>query len=91
MLGSSLGTTIALVLMLTEMTSALTYLNITAAAGVDGKTVIQCWQLSIPFVTSTQSGTQGSMVTSLGNLSNATYSIIPAGTNGGAHVAPYPQ
>ena len=91
MLGSPLGAVIALLLVLTEVTSAVKYLNITATDGSFGHSVIQCWQLSAPFATSTQNGTQGSMVAQLGDLSNATYSIIPAGTNGGAHVAPYPQ
>ena len=91
MFGSHLSAVIALLLVLTEATLAVKYLNITATDGSFGHSIIQCWQLSAPLATSTQSGTQGSMVAQLGDLSNATYSIIPAGTNGGAHVAPYPQ
>lgn len=78
-------------LLLTEAASAVKHLNITVTGAASGKSVIQCWQLSTPLITSTEPGTQGSMVAQLGDLANATYSIIPAGTNGGAHYAPYPQ
>ena len=74
-----------------DAASAAKHLNVTVTAAESGNSVIQCWQLSAPLITSTQSGTQGSMVAQLGNLSNATYSSIPGGTNGGLHVAPYPQ
>lgn len=88
---SLLVATFAPLLLLTEAASAAKHLNITVTGAAFGNSVIQCWQLSAPLITSTQPGTQGSMVAQLGDLSNATYSIIPAGTNGGAHTAPYPQ
>ena len=71
--------------------SAITHVNLTTTAAENGVSVLQCWQLDAPFVTSTEKGTAGSMVTQLGNLANASYSIIPAGTNGGNHVAPVVQ
>ncbi|KAF6225567.1 hypothetical protein HO133_009567 [Letharia lupina] len=88
---SLIVTACALLLLLTEAASPAKHLNITVTAAAFRNSVIQCWQLSTPLITSTQSGTRGSMVAQLGDLSNATYSIIPAETNGGAHTAPYPQ
>ncbi|KAL6716060.1 cytochrome c oxidase subunit 1 [Lecanora helva] len=66
-------------------------LNITTSAPVNGISALECWQLESPLIASTQSGTKGSMVAQLGNLANASYSIIPKGTNGGLHTAPVPQ
>ena len=66
-------------------------LNVTVSAPVNGVSALECWQLSDPLIASTQSGTKGSMVAQLGDLTNASYSIIPKGTNGGLHTAPYPQ
>ncbi len=71
--------------------AATTHINVTTTAAENGRSVLQCWQLDAPFTTSTQKGTAGSMVAQLGNLANASYSIIPAGTNGGDHVAPVVQ
>lgn len=70
---------------------ATRYLNLTTTAAVNNKSTLQCWQLSTPFTTSTQPGTVGSMAIQLGGLANATYSIIPAGTNSGAHNTPAVQ
>ena len=71
--------------------SATTHINLTTTAAENGMSVLQCWQLDAPFVTSTEKGTAGSMVAQLGNLANASYSIIPAGSNHGNHVAPAVQ
>ena len=80
-----------LVLFLAEMASGTKSFNIAATGGVLNHSILQCWQLSAPLIASTQLGTQGPMVAQLGDLSHATYSILPAGTNGGAGVAPYSQ
>ena len=71
--------------------SAVTHINLTTTAAENGVSVLQCWQLDAPFITSTQKGTAGAIVAQLGNLANASYSIIPAGSNGGNHVAPVAQ
>lgn len=65
-------------------------LNITALDGINGSSVLQCWQLD-PFSISTTPGTVGALSLSLGNVSNATYQIIPGRTNAGLHNAPVPQ
>lgn len=70
---------------------AARFLNVTTTAAEKGNSIVECWQFENPFTTSTQPGVQGTSTTSLGLLSNGTYSIVPAGTNGGAHNAPAPQ
>ena len=71
--------------------SATTRINLTTSAAENGASVLQCWELDATFITSTQKGTAGAMVAQLGNLANASYTIIPAGSNGGNHVAPAVQ
>lgn len=68
-------------------------LNITALTGRNGLSLLECWALQPGFVTSTEAGTSGSMNLNLGMLgsANATYSVIPAGFDGGAHRAPVVQ
>lgn len=78
-------------LWLQKVALAATYLNLTTTAAVNQSSMIECWQLASPFTTSKENGTQGTLTTSLGNLANGTYSIVAAGTNGGAHVAPTVQ
>ena len=82
---------LSLLLVQSIAVSATTHINLTTTAAENGMSVLQCWQLDAPFVTSTENGTAGSMVAQLGNLANASYSIIPAGSNGGNHVAPAVQ
>ena len=65
--------------------------NVTTTAAENGNSVVECWQFEDPFTTSTQPGVQGTSSTRLGNLLSGTYSIVPAGTNGGPHNAPAPQ
>lgn len=69
---------------------ATSHVNLTTTAAENGMSVLQCWQLDAPFTTSTEKGTAGAMVAQLGNLANASYSIIPAGS-GSVHVAPAVQ
>ena len=80
-----------LILLQSVSVSATTHLNLTTTAAANGKSTLECWQLSNPFTTSGQPGTIGSMTTNLGSLANATYSIVPAGTDSGAHNAPTVQ
>ena len=64
--------------------NATSYLNFTVTAAANGSSILECWQLTTPFAVSTQPG----------NVSNASYSIIPGGTNDGYHTPqsqrPYP-
>ena len=71
--------------------NATAHLNVTVVTASNNISTLECWQLSTPFLRSTQSGTAGSIVLQLGSLANASFSIIPAGTNGGPHNAPAVQ
>jgi hypothetical protein len=71
-------------------TSVPPALNLTAISASSGKSVLECWALP-GFVSSAQAGTVGAMNLLLGDLSNATYTVIPPGFNGGLHKAPAPQ
>jgi hypothetical protein len=65
-------------------------LNITAISASNGASVLECWQLP-GFVASAQPGTSGALNLFLGDLSNATYTVIPPRFNGGIHNAPAAQ
>jgi len=65
-------------------------LNLTTISATHGKSIIECWQLP-GLTSSTESGTTGAQSLFLGPTSNATYTILPAGFNGGLHNAPSPQ
>ncbi|KAI0898278.1 hypothetical protein F4806DRAFT_493938 [Annulohypoxylon nitens] len=67
------------------------YLNITALTGKNNVSVLECWQLKTPFVTSDIPGIVGTQTLDMGGVSNATYSILPARFDGGLHNAPYKQ
>ncbi|KAI9431117.1 hypothetical protein H4582DRAFT_2113562 [Lactarius indigo] len=56
-----------------------------------GVSVFECWQLLPGFTTSSQTGTAGASIMQLGNLANASYSVIPPGFNAGFHSAPTTQ
>ena len=81
----------ASMLQLSALSGTAKHLNVSALTAASGKSVIECWQLSAPLTISTQSGTQGTMTGPLGDLANATWNLIPAGTDGGLHTAPNPQ
>lgn len=53
-------------------------------------TQIQCWNLTLPFITSSVPGTIGSQSLSLPTR-NTTYTIIPPRYDAGLHNAPVPQ
>lgn len=66
-------------------------LNITAITAVNGISVLQCWQLAGNLAASTGSGTAGAATLSLGEITNITYTVLPAQFDGGLHNAPYVQ
>ncbi|KAI0261179.1 hypothetical protein BC834DRAFT_830699 [Gloeopeniophorella convolvens] len=68
-----------------------TALNVTALTGHNGVSVLECWELVPGFATSSQSGTAGASILQLGNLANASYSVIPPNFNAGFHNAPNVQ
>ncbi|KAI0844937.1 hypothetical protein F5Y00DRAFT_266029 [Daldinia vernicosa] len=47
--------------------------------------------MNVPFKTSSEPGTVGGFETTLGKVSNVTYSILPPQYDGGLHNAPYAQ
>ncbi|ORY35069.1 hypothetical protein BCR39DRAFT_457800, partial [Naematelia encephala] len=57
----------------------------------NGSSVLECWQLATPFSISHDPGTSGSAALQLGNLANATYTVLPPRFEGGLHKAPYLQ
>ncbi|EJD41219.1 hypothetical protein AURDEDRAFT_169804 [Auricularia subglabra TFB-10046 SS5] len=61
-------------------------LNVTAITGRDGESVFECWSLLPPLV---EGG--GLLSTSLGDLANASYAIVPPGFDNGPHNAPANQ
>ncbi|KAI1082807.1 hypothetical protein F5B20DRAFT_577886 [Whalleya microplaca] len=67
------------------------YLNLTAITGRDNISVFECWQLKTPFATSSVPGVSGTQTLQMGDLANATYTIIPPRFNGSLHNAPYKQ
>ncbi|TFK47212.1 hypothetical protein OE88DRAFT_827783 [Heliocybe sulcata] len=66
-------------------------LNLTALTAHNGASVFECWALQPGFTSSTQSGTAGALSLQLGNLANASYSILPAEFDAGRHNAPNVQ
>jgi hypothetical protein len=65
-------------------------LNLTTISASNGASTLECWQLP-GFKTSAQAGTSGALNLFLGELSNATYTVIPSRFNGGIHNAPSAQ
>lgn len=65
-------------------------LNLTAISASSGNSVLECWALP-GFVASAQAGTVGALNLLLGDLVNATYTVIPPRFNGGLHKSPAPQ
>lgn len=66
-------------------------LRLTAIAAANGKSILQCWQLDTPLGISSQPGTSGVAVQQLGDISNASYTVIPPSYDGGLHTAPRRQ
>lgn len=68
-----------------------TKLNVTVVGAAHGQSRFECWELAAPFVSSTQPGVVGSHTTSLGDVTNITYNLLPAGYDSPAHTAPFYQ
>ncbi|KAK3934377.1 hypothetical protein QBC46DRAFT_399972 [Diplogelasinospora grovesii] len=66
------------------------YLNLTAISAAHGSSTLECWQFG-PFSSSSTPGTTGALNLVLGDMSNASYSVIPPRFDGGLHNAPAPQ
>lgn len=66
-------------------------LNITALSASNAASTLECWQMDTPFSVSSTAGTSGSASLTLGDVANLSYSVIPAGYDGGVHNAPYNQ
>ncbi|KAJ6443755.1 small secreted protein [Purpureocillium lavendulum] len=66
-------------------------LNLTAIGASNGESTLECWQLDSPFKLSTGAGTSGALGLFLGDLSNATYTVLPGRFDGGLHRAPAQQ
>ncbi|KAI0599375.1 hypothetical protein F4775DRAFT_551120 [Biscogniauxia sp. FL1348] len=90
---SSLRSLLLPLLLLAAITAAAqsTRLNVTAVGAHAGRSRFECWELSVPFISSSQSGISGTQTTSLGDVSNITYNVIPAGYQSGFHTAPVKQ
>ena len=67
------------------------HLNVSVIAAANDKSTLECWQLSAPFVQSSQAGTSGAAVTQLGDVDKASYTLIPSQFDGGLHNAPVVQ
>lgn len=67
------------------------HLNLTAISAKDGASILECWQLKAPLITSSEPGTVGAASTLLGATQNTTYSILPPKFDGGLHNAPAVQ
>ncbi|KAK3319993.1 hypothetical protein B0T19DRAFT_404524 [Cercophora scortea] len=62
-------------------------LNITAIGAAKGESTVECWQFG-PFASSTTPGTIGALNLFMGDMANATYTVLPPRFDGGWHVAP---
>ncbi|PHH72607.1 hypothetical protein CDD82_5899 [Ophiocordyceps australis] len=65
--------------------------TITAISAVDGRSVIECWELEAPCQISAAPGTSGAATTQLGPVGNATHTVLPPRFDGGWHNAPAAQ
>ena len=66
-------------------------LNVTTIAAVNGRSTLECWQISAPFVQSSQAGTSGAAIAQLGETGATSYTLLPPKFNGGLHNAPVVQ
>ncbi|MCJ1440172.1 MAG: hypothetical protein MMC23_000655 [Stictis urceolatum] len=73
------------------MAEAQQFFNLTAISAAGGNSTIECWQLSEPLTSSSDAGTSGTVIQRLGDVSNATYTVLPAKFDGGLHRAPVAQ
>ncbi len=67
-------------------------LNITTiAANAQKESIIECWQLTAPFIASAAAGISGAEFAQLGDTGATSYGLIPAEFDGGLHNAPVVQ
>ncbi|MCJ1460423.1 hypothetical protein MMC28_010805 [Mycoblastus sanguinarius] len=67
-------------------------LNVTTiSANAQKESILECWQLTAPFVASAAAGTSGSVFAQLGETGATSYGLIPAEFDGGVHNAPVVQ
>jgi hypothetical protein len=92
---------------LSQSSTNSSYLTAPALVTIDNHTVIQCWRLAKPFVTSSTPGTTGAKAAVISNVTNlgrrqsrapgpglttvTAYTILPPRFDGGLHTAPAPQ
>lgn len=75
-------------LLATHQAVLATNLNVTVVGSANGQSRFECWELAAPFISSAQSGIVGTQTTNLGDVTNVTYNVIPAGFDSGVHNAP---
>ena len=66
-------------------------LKITSIGPINGESTLVCWQLSAPFVQSSQAGTAGAIFAQLGETGATSYLSLPRQSDGGFHNAPIVQ
>ncbi|KAL9599259.1 MAG: hypothetical protein Q9219_003961 [cf. Caloplaca sp. 3 TL-2023] len=67
-------------------------LNVTTiATNAQKESTLECWQVTAPFVESTEPGTAGSATAQLGQTKRLSYTLIPPHFDGGLHNAPAVQ
>ncbi|CEJ86663.1 hypothetical protein VHEMI04169 [[Torrubiella] hemipterigena] len=88
---SSILAAIGLVASFTAAQQPPRFLNLTAIAAAHGESTLECWQLDSPFTSSSSPGTVGALSLFMGELANATYTVLPARFDGGFHRAPARQ
>lgn len=71
--------------------SAALHFNVTTIAAANGSSTLECWQLATDLTTSAEAGTAGSLLAALGDVSDLSYTVLPAGFDGGRHNAPVVQ
>lgn len=67
------------------------HLNFTTIGAANGRSTLECWQLSAPFVQSSQAGTSGAAIAQLGETGATSYTLLPPQFDGGLHNAPAVQ
>lgn len=67
-------------------------LNVTTIGARNNASTLECWALEPGFAVSPQPGTAGAAMLPIGTLGgNGSYSVVPAGFDGGRHNAPAAQ
>jgi hypothetical protein len=69
-----------------------TYLTATAiVTNSNNDSTLECWQVDFPFVAPSTPGIIGASSATIGNFTNAEYTVLPPRFDGGIHNAPVPQ